>query len=297
MNWQDIEFAEGLNCMRNKDRAKNMRKFYELIARADAKEKKRVKSQSIEWLWNKLRKNSLKLLEIEDGNLILDIGSGKSPLLSILPKFSNIQLVCMDLALTHLQRMIPIVEKNRNKVGLIVADAQNLPFKENICDRILLSEVIEHLPHPESVIWEIKRILKGKAVITTPNRQNMISSIISVFSSFFRFLRLQKNVEMMSSRCRERELSKAEKYLVQEGHIHHTKIFSISELTSLLKLADLQINNIEGSALDVYPFAGLLDKHPFIFKIYKLLDAIVDKTHLRRYTWSIVLACNAKHQK
>jgi hypothetical protein len=160
-----------------------------------------------------------------------------------------------------------------------------------------LSEVIEHLPHPLSVIWELKRILKGKAVITTPNRQNMISSIISAISSLLKVFKLQKNVEIMSSRCRERELSEAEQYLVQEGHIHHTKIFSISELTSLLKFADLQIKNIEGSALDVYPFAGLLDKHPFIFKIYKLLDAIVDKTYLRRYSWSIVLACDAKHQK
>jgi 2-polyprenyl-3-methyl-5-hydroxy-6-metoxy-1,4-benzoquinol methylase len=203
----------------------------------------------------------------------------------------------MDLALTHLQRMIPIIENQRKKVGLIVADAENLPFKENVFDRILLSEVIEHLPHPSSVIWEIKRILKGKAVITTPNRQNMISSIISAVSSLLRVFKLQKNVEIISSRCRERELSEAEQYLVQEGHIHHTKIFSISELTSLLKLADLQIKNIEGSALDVYPFAGFFDKHPFIFKIYKLLDAIVDKTYLRRYSWSIVLACNAKHQK
>jgi len=295
VNLQDNEFAEGLNCMRNEDRAKNMRKFYEFIARADVKEKKRVKSQSIEWLWNKLRKNSLKLLEIEDGNLILDIGSGKSPLLSVLPKFSSIQLVCMDLALTHLQRMIPIVEKNRNKVGLIVADAQNLPFKENIFDRILLSEVIEHLPNPISVIWEIKRILKGKAVITTPNRQNMILSIISAFSSLLGIFRLQKNVRIMSSRCRERELSEAEKYLAQEGHIHHTKIFSISELTSLLKLADLQIKHIEGSALDVYPFAGLLDKHSILFQIYKLLNAFIEKTYLRRYTWSIVLECDAKH--
>ncbi|MFX1466678.1 MAG: class I SAM-dependent methyltransferase [Promethearchaeota archaeon] len=283
--------------MQNKYRPKQMRKFYEHIAMADAKEKKRVKSESIEWLWGKLRANSLKLLEIEDGNLVLDIGSGKSTLLSVLPMFSNIRLVCMDLALTHLQRMIPVVEKNRNKVGLIVADAENLPFKENIFDRILLSEVIEHLPNPVSAIWEIKRVLKGKAVITTPNRQNMISSIISVFSSLFRVFRLQKNVKIMSSKCRERELSEAEKYLVQEGHIHHTKIFSISELISLFKSADLQIKRIEGSALDVYPFAGLLDKHSMLFQIYKLLNAIAEKTYLRRYTWSIVLECIAKHQK
>jgi ubiquinone/menaquinone biosynthesis C-methylase UbiE len=274
-----------------------MRNFYERIALADAKEEKRVKSKSIDWLWGKLRENSLKLLEIEDGNLILDIGSGKSPLLSILPKFSNIQLVCMDLALTHLQRMMPIIQNNRNKSGLIVADAQNLPFKEVIFDRILLSEVIEHLPHPERAIWEIKRILRGKAVITTPNRQNLILSIISAFSSFFKVLRLQKNVRIMSSRCRERELSEAEKYLVQEGHIHHTKIFSISELTALLRVADLQIKNIEGSALDVYPFAGFLDKRPIFFRIYKLLDAIVNKTYLKRYTWSIVMECIVKNQK
>lgn len=286
--------AEGRNYMRSKNRTKEMRKFYELIARVDAKEKKRVRSQSIEWLWSKLRTNSLKLLEIEDGNLILDIGSGKSPLLSILPKFSKIQLVCMDLAVIHLQRMTPIVKKNRKKVGLIVADAENLPFKEIVFDRILCSEVIEHLIHPLRAIYEIKRVLKGNSVITTPNQQNIVLNVISAISSLFKVFKLKSVQKSISKRCRERDLSAAEEYLIQEGHIHHTKIFSVSELTSLLKLADLQIDNIEGSALDVYPFAGILDKYPLLFKIYKLFSSIVEKTPLRHYTWSIVLECSAK---
>lgn len=286
--------SEGRNYMQSKHRTKEMRKFYELIARADVKEKKRVRSKSIEWLWSKLRKNSLKLLEIEEGNLILDLGSGKSPLLSILPMFSNIQLVCMDLALTHLQRMIPIVKKNRKKVGLIVADAENLPFKEIAFDRILCSEVIEHLTHPLRAIYEIKRVLKGNGVITTPNQQNIVLNVISAISSLFKVFKLKNVQKSISKRCRERDLSKAEQYLIQEGHIHHTKIFSVSEITSLLKLADLQIDNIIGSALDVYPFAGILDNYPLFFTIYKLLSSIVEKTPLRRYMWSIVLGCSAK---
>ncbi|MFX1518453.1 MAG: class I SAM-dependent methyltransferase [Promethearchaeota archaeon] len=283
--------------MRCKHRAKEMRKFYELIAKTDSKEEKMTKSQSIEWLWDKLRTKSLKLLEIAEGNLILDIGSGKSPLLSILPIYSNIQLVCIDLASTHLQRMIPIIKKNRKKVDLIVADAENLPFKENVFERILCSEVIEHLTHPLRAIYEIKRILKGKGVITTPNRHNIVLTIVSAISSLFNVFKLKKIQKSISKRCREREISEAEQYIIQEGHIHHTKIFSISELISLLKLADLQINTIEGSALDVYPFVGFLEKHSILFKAYKLLSAIAEKTPLRRYTWSIVLECSAKHKK
>jgi ubiquinone/menaquinone biosynthesis C-methylase UbiE len=281
--------------MRNKWRTKEMQKFYEFIARSDAKEKKRVKSQSIEWLWNNLRTKSLKLLEIVDNNLVLDIGSGKSPLLSILPMFPSIQLVCMDLALTHLQRMIPIVKKNRKKVSLIVADAENLPFKEKIFDRILCSEVIEHLTHPLRAIYEIRRILRGKGVITTPNRQNIVLCIISIISSLFKIFKLKNVQKSISKRCRERELSEAEQYLIQEGHIHHTKIFSISELASLLKLADLRIDTVDGSALDVYPFAGILDKSPILFTVYKLLNEIIEKTPLKHYTWSLVLEVSVNY--
>lgn len=52
----------------------------------------------------------------------------------------------------------------------VVADAQALPFEDNSVDGILCEMLIEHVPHPEKVISEIKRVLKpnGSLYLSTP---------------------------------------------------------------------------------------------------------------------------------
>lgn len=53
----------------------------------------------------------------------------------------------------------------------LVADAGNIPFRDNLFDCVLCSEVIEHLSTPQKMLGEFSRILrpKGELIITTPN--------------------------------------------------------------------------------------------------------------------------------
>jgi ubiquinone/menaquinone biosynthesis C-methylase UbiE len=53
----------------------------------------------------------------------------------------------------------------------IVASAFHLPFKKNVFDNIVCSEVIEHISDPKKLLNEIYFSLKnkGKQIITTPN--------------------------------------------------------------------------------------------------------------------------------
>lgn len=44
----------------------------------------------------------------------------------------------------------------------IFADAQQLPFKDESMDAVLLLDVLEHLPHPQNCLSEIARVLKPK---------------------------------------------------------------------------------------------------------------------------------------
>jgi ubiquinone/menaquinone biosynthesis C-methylase UbiE len=52
-----------------------------------------------------------------------------------------------------------------------MGDAQGMPFKSNFFDKILMTEVIEHIPDPEAAILEACRVLKkgGKIVVSTPD--------------------------------------------------------------------------------------------------------------------------------
>ncbi len=57
----------------------------------------------------------------------------------------------------------------REKID-ISADAENLPFKNNSIDTILLTEVLEHIPHPQKAIKEMYRVLKNSnyLILTVP---------------------------------------------------------------------------------------------------------------------------------
>src|SRR5204862_4520054 len=51
------------------------------------------------------------------------------------------------------------------------ADAEALPFLDAVFDVVVMSEVIEHLLHPERAVWEVARVLRpgGVLVLTTNN--------------------------------------------------------------------------------------------------------------------------------
>lgn len=52
----------------------------------------------------------------------------------------------------------------------LVADAENLPFKEESFDLVLCTEVLEHLLNPELCVRELFRISKDRLIMTVPIR-------------------------------------------------------------------------------------------------------------------------------
>ena len=56
------------------------------------------------------------------------------------------------------------------EIGLLpaVADATQLPYAAATFDLVTAIEVLEHLPNPEAALDEIRRVTKGRIVISTP---------------------------------------------------------------------------------------------------------------------------------
>jgi SAM-dependent methyltransferase len=85
-------------------------------------------------------------------------------------------------------RVIP-TERKVSRPGWVAADlVSDLPFRSESFDLVLLLEVIEHLPDIPHSLREIARVLKpgGTAIVTTPNRLNVVSRIHYLLTGFYR---------------------------------------------------------------------------------------------------------------
>jgi len=71
------------------------------------------------------------------------------------------------------EKILKIAQKHyRNRVALREFDAQNMPYKDNSMDVIILFEAIYYLPSAERFVSECRRVLRegGKVLIATANK-------------------------------------------------------------------------------------------------------------------------------
>lgn len=105
---------------------------------------------------------------------ILDIGCGNGDKIEYFKKLKTTkEVVGIDIAQDIL----------KGKTNRVCADAQYPPFKSDIFDSVICSELLEHLPNPELCVNEIHRILKkgGVVFISTPVLNIPLPILIPIF--------------------------------------------------------------------------------------------------------------------
>lgn len=104
---------------------------------------------------------------------ILEVGCGGGHVLQLFPQS---QLTGLDVSGCMLEK----ARKNLQgyQVKLLKGEIHNLGLPDNTFDKIVCTEVLEHVESPEKILHEIARVLKpdGTAVITLPN-DNLIHRI------------------------------------------------------------------------------------------------------------------------
>ena len=107
----------------------------------------------------------------KDGDKILEVGCGDGYYLHLLSSLGlKLSLTGADID----KRALDSAKKNLKgkKVKLIHADLmKGLPFRAGSFDKIIMSEVAEHLPDDVKGVAEVRRVLKkgGRLVLTVPN--------------------------------------------------------------------------------------------------------------------------------
>ncbi|HEY7863430.1 MAG TPA: class I SAM-dependent methyltransferase [Thermoanaerobaculia bacterium] len=178
----------------------------------------------------------IEYLQISPQDLVLDCGCGLGWFLKVVEEVAPCRLSGID---SDWPRLRAARRELRPSTGLASGDVTRLPYADATFDKIILSEVLEHLPDDRAGLMEVRRILKpgGLIAITVPNRDYpMLWDPIN--------------------RGREK-LGLAP---IRDGFFggiwtHHVRLYLREELIALVQGADLIVEDVRQFVHHCFPFA------------------------------------------
>jgi len=135
----------------------------------------------------------LESVNIGKGCLVLDVGCGTGLLFDHVVKKAE-EIVGLDIS-----RKILLQAKNRSRnfanTSLILADADNLPFKNEVFSHVFAITLIQNTPNPVKTLDELKRVAIKDAVIVVTGLKGKFS--LEAFKGLLRMFGLNV-IEMKS---------------------------------------------------------------------------------------------------
>ncbi len=112
---------------------------------------------------------TIRALDCGPDDAVLDLGCGPG---NLLEKLRGVRIVGVDISANLLDQARRRVAR-RAHVELLAADAQALPLAPSSFDRLVCSELLEHVLDPSRVIAEIHRVCRpgARVVFTVPNEK------------------------------------------------------------------------------------------------------------------------------
>lgn len=172
------ETPEILPVLRSKKEAKQ---FYDRVSR--------VYDYSIGTFERKYAETALRLLSIEEGETVLEIGFGSGRCLKRVAESAGKtgKVYGIDISLGMLEVTTRRLEKagSIDRVGLCCGDAVNLPYQDNIFDAVFMSYTLELFDTSEvpKLLKEVKRVLKesGRLGVVSISRENGESRALRLY--------------------------------------------------------------------------------------------------------------------
>ena len=157
-----------------------------------------------------------------------------------------------------------------------VMDARTLDFKDLEFDLVICSELIEHISEPETVLKEIRRVLKddGFFIMTSPNKDSSMPVRI------YRFFKKILGVSVTDQKY-------ASLYGISGVGNEHVSVHNVQEWSKMLKNCGFKVKTVRGTG-GMFFGSRAFDKHRVIFAFSVLFDVIVENLPYS-YLWSELL--------
>lgn len=168
------------------------------------------------------KRKIIKMIDPQKDDVICDLGCGEGNLSRDIVKKAK-KIYGVDISPTRVKKA------RKNGIDAVCADVCSTPFKSNYFDKVICSEVIEHVINPKELIRELNRILKkgGIAALTVPFNQKIEKTLLDV---------PKEDLEHMDYE----EIKK--KYHVTQDHLHS---FSKEGFVKLLKEGGFTIKQVD----------------------------------------------------
>lgn len=116
------------------------------------------------------------ILGIKDGEQVLDVGCGEGRHSFTACERANCTVCALDIhhenlaKINYLFRLMDAEGKTRGRWVSLRGDATRLPFKDTYFDKVICSEVLEHIPDDDRAVQELQRVLKdsGRLAVSVP---------------------------------------------------------------------------------------------------------------------------------
>jgi len=143
-----------------------LRKFYERRSI-----EKGVTGDSPEMVW--LVENITRELNISENDEVLDVGCGDAYVLQRVRDKVDVKGYGVDVSAKTVEVAKILTGHFRVDLQLCLGEVTHLPFSDNFFDKIICSEIIEHVHNNTKFLKEMRRVLRpaGLAYVTFPNKK------------------------------------------------------------------------------------------------------------------------------
>lgn len=224
----------------------------------------------------------MRKLHLKGGHRLLDVGCASGRQVFMASPFC-LEVVGVDVGAPFIEMAKKYAEENGvNNAMFMRTDGGKLPFPDNSFDRLICSEVIEHVPDEHVFVADLFRVLKhgGIAVFTVPN----LNSRGTVWRRFLNSFRPFK-FEPLSTFSNEE---------IKHHGDAHLRQFSSQEFAALAKKHGFEVLYAGGASFidgpKIGPILERTNKLKFIQKFTFALERLLARVpFLRRFGRHIVL--------
>jgi len=168
---------------------------------------KSVTGDSPETVW--LVENILRELYISRSDKVLDVGCGDAYVLERVCDKVDVKGYGIDVSAKAIKVAKILTGHHGAYLEFCVGDAEDLPFSDSFFDKVICSEIIEHVRNDTKFLKEMHRVLSpgGLAYVTFPNEK-----------ASFLFRRHCNTVDKIEGHLRRYELARFEYLLKRLGY-------------------------------------------------------------------------------